>query len=66
MLNVFAWIAVVVCPLLVIAKLWSQFKYEGSLEKSMDRINGYESDYMGGFIWLLVGFVVSLVYLIVK
>ena len=50
MINVFAWIAVIVCPLLACLKTWFQFTYEGSLEKRMDKIKGYKSDYMGGFI----------------
>jgi hypothetical protein len=66
MLNVFAWIAAIACPVIMCLKLWLQFDYAGSLEEKMDAMKGQRSDYTGGVVWLLIVSVVSIVYLIVK
>ena len=66
MLNVFSWICVVVCPLLIVVKIWLQSKYENSLEKTIDSLNGVEAEYTGGLLKLGLLFVIALVYLIVR
>ena len=66
MLNVFSWILVIGCPILIIVKIWLQSKYENSLEKTIDSLKGVEAEYTGGLVKLAVLFVVALVYLLVR
>jgi len=66
MINIFSWIAVIGCPLVVILKIYMQYKYENSLERTLDYMKGFEATYMKGTRTLLIIFFVALVYLIVK
>ena len=66
MLNVFSWILVIGCPILIFVKIWLQSKYENSLEKTIDYLKGVQAEYTGGLMKLLVLFVVALVYLLVR
>ena len=66
MINIFAWIAVIGCPIMVIVKIYMQSQYENSLEKMVDRLKGYDATYMKGVGKLLLVFVIALVYLIAK
>jgi len=66
MLNVFSWILVIGCPILIFVKIWLQSKYENSLEKTIDSLKGVQAEYTGGLMKLLVLFVVALVYLLVR
>lgn len=66
MLNVIAWILVIVNPILIGAKIWLQFKYNDSLEEKIDNLNGYTSNYTHNVKRLLIVFVLCLIYLIVK
>lgn len=66
MLNILAWIAVVVCPIFVVGTILAQKSYEGSLRKAMDAMKGYEIDYTANTLKFVAVFVIALVYLIAK
>lgn len=66
MLNVIAWILVIVNPILIGAKIWLQTKYNDSLDEKIDNLNGYTSNYTYNVKRLLIVFVLCLIYLIVK
>lgn len=66
MLTLLAWISVIGCPLIIVLKFWLQMRYEGSFEKTIDRLKGVEADYTGGVLKLAAVFLISLVFLIVK
>lgn len=66
MLDVFCWILVIGCPLLIFLKVWMQFKYEKSLEKTIDNLKGIQKEYNDGLGRLIILFAISLVYLIVR
>lgn len=66
MLNVFSWILVIGCPILIFVKIWFQIRYENSLEKTIDSLRGVQTEYTGGIAMLLILFVVALVYLLVR
>lgn len=66
MINIFAWIAVFFCPLIAIVKFILHVSYTDSLEEKIDHLNGVQGTYLHKFWWFVLGFVVSLVYLIAK
>lgn len=66
MLDIIAWIAVVVCPIFVVAAFLAQKSYEGSLRQSIDVMNGYEIDYTANTLKFVVGTILALVYLVAK
>lgn len=66
MINVFAWITLVGCPILIALKIWLQSRYENSLEKTMDNLNGLTGSYSHGIPRLFLFFIIALVFLIVK
>ena len=64
MLNVLAWIAVVVCPIFVVATILAQKSYEGSLRQSIDIMKGYEIDYTENTLKFVAVFIIALAYLL--
>lgn len=66
MINAFAWILVFACPIRLILKFYLHYTYTGSLEETEDKLKGVQTVYNRGIVKLLVIFIVSLVYLIVK
>ena len=66
MILVFAWIGVIVCPLIIAIKIWLQRDYDGSLEEKIHKLNGVKVEYTNGISTLLLVTIVCLVYLIVR
>lgn len=66
MINVFSWIILIVCPLIISLKIWLQVDYDNSLEKKMDAFKGVQKNFMNGILKILIAFVIALVYLIVS
>lgn len=66
MINVLSWIAVIVCPLIASFKIYLQYNYSGSITERLDNARGFRNDYTGGVVGFIIGFIVSLTYLIVK
>lgn len=66
MLNIFSWIIVIGCPILIFLKIWLQYKYEKSIDVLLHRLKGVKLNYTDGIVTLAILFVVALVYLIVR
>lgn len=66
MILVFAWIGVIVCPLIIAIKIWLQRNYYGSLEEKIHNLNGFKTVYTNGIPTVLLVAIVCLVYLIVR
>ena len=66
MINVFAWIAVIILPIIIFLKAYFQVQYKGSVEELFDKLQNRETSYSHNNFQLLLLFIVALVYLIVK
>lgn len=64
MLNIFAWIFVLGCPLMIAITFRWEGKYKNSLSQQLDRLQGIEKTYVAYTLWFALLFVISLVYLI--
>jgi hypothetical protein len=64
MLNIGSCILVFGCPIIIGIKVYLQLQYEDSIEKTIDRLKGYEGNYMKGSLTLFLFFLMSLIYLI--
>lgn len=64
MTTYFAWIVVIVSPIYLLAMVWLQKEYNGSLNQAVDRIKGIHINYFKYNFRALIAFNVALVYLI--
>lgn len=66
MITLFAWIAVIGCPILIVIGTSLQNDYDGSISQKIDRMQGYEMNYSAFNEKAMVIFVIALVFLIIK
>ena len=64
MTTFLAWIAVIVCPIFIIITFIAQKNYDGSLNESIDALNGYKINYVKHNFKALIIFIIELAYLL--
>jgi len=65
-INVFAWILVIGCPILIIFKVWLYFNYGNLFKEFLNKREYIKSNYLSIIALILILFTISLSYLIVN